>query len=354
MAAALGAAAIALPAFAQDQPAGSLGIRLAEAPVARKDDPRALRSIIDHVEPGTTIDRRIEVVSTIPRTVDVDLYVGSAVIRDGSFLPSEDENEGELPAWSRLSSSRLSLAPGERAEITASITVPLGARTGERYGVIWAELPPGGENIQLVNRVGVRVYLSVGEGDEPASDFEVDQLVAGRSETGAPFVEALVTNTGGRALDMTGELRLLDGPAGLAAGPFPAQKGTTIAPAQSAPMRVLLDPELPEGPWLARLTATSGTLSKSVEATIVFPEAAGQVADAVEAEPVDGLRRWLVPLAVGLLLLMLIALILFFLWWKRRKDEEEEEEERRRAAIGANGAKPARKAKRERTGAGKT
>jgi hypothetical protein len=38
---------------------GLLGIRLLEAPVERRDDPRARLYVVDHVTPGTTITRRL-------------------------------------------------------------------------------------------------------------------------------------------------------------------------------------------------------------------------------------------------------------------------------------------------------
>ena len=49
-----------------------------------------------------------------------------------------------------------------------------------------------------------------------------------------PSVAIKVTNTGGRALDMTGSATLTDGPAGTRAGPFDTVRGTTIAPANPA------------------------------------------------------------------------------------------------------------------------
>src|SRR5213076_2151068 len=90
----------------------------------------------------------------------------------------------------------------------------------------------------VVNRVGVRVYLSVGEGEEPVSDFTIDALTARRDEDSVPIVETTVTNTGGRAIDLAGSLSLANGPGSLNAGPFDVQIGTTLAPGDSAPAQV--------------------------------------------------------------------------------------------------------------------
>ena len=39
---------------------------------------------------------------------------------------------------------------------------PIGATSGERYAVVWAQVAaPGGGRITEVNRVGIRVYLAV-------------------------------------------------------------------------------------------------------------------------------------------------------------------------------------------------
>ena len=88
--------------------------------------------------------------------------------------------------------------------MVATIVVPALASAGERYGVIWAEVRSGNAStgIVTVNRVGIRVYLSVGEGGAPPSSCVIRTLAGARAGDGAPVVEALVANTGGRALDL--------------------------------------------------------------------------------------------------------------------------------------------------------
>jgi hypothetical protein len=52
--------------------------------------------------------------------------------------------------------------------------VPVNLRNGERYAVLWAQVvspKDSRHNVAVVHRVGVRVYLDVGPGGEPASDF---------------------------------------------------------------------------------------------------------------------------------------------------------------------------------------
>lgn len=125
----------------------------------------------------------------------------------------------------------------------------------------------------MVNRVGIRLYLSVGPGGAPAADFTIDSLTAQRSSDGQPMVRAAVHNTGGRALDMSGTLRLMEGPGGLNAGPFPADVGVTLAIGGTEPVSIALDSRLPAGPWDAQITLHSGLVERTARATITFPEA---------------------------------------------------------------------------------
>jgi hypothetical protein len=121
-------------------------------------------------------------------------------------------------------------------------------------------------------------------------------------------VSALVRNTGGRALDLTGELRLTDGPGGLSGGPFPAELGTTLAPGDSSPVTVVLDEAIRGGPWQAWLALRSGATERAVEASLTLPDAAGTAADPVAAVPILEDPGVIVPVAVGLLALLLLLL----------------------------------------------
>ena len=109
-------------------------------------------------------------------------------------------------------------------------------------------------------------------------------------------------NTGGRALDMSGTLRLLAGPGGLNAGPFPAQLGTTLAIGAIEPVTILLDKRLPAGPWKARVDLHSGLVERHSQATITFPA----------AREASSWPSFIVVLAALALLLGMIALVVVF------------------------------------------
>lgn len=250
-----------------------IGIRLLEAPQARRDDPRARSYIVDHVPPGAKIQRRVEVSNGTSQPADIRIYPGGATLQGGEFMPLPASDADEITAWTSVSPAQVELGPGRATPATVTIAVPADAAPGERYGAIWAEVSSGNSGgVTQVSRVGVRIYLSVASGNEPASDFAIEQLTAQRDEEGTPRVVAQVRNTGGRALDLTGELRLAEGPGGLSGGPFTVDTGVTVAIGETAPVWVTLDDQLPDGPWQATLTLRSGALERSTSAEIIFPE----------------------------------------------------------------------------------
>lgn len=312
----------AVPSWAQEPE--TVGIRIVDVPASRTDDPRARQYIVDHVEPGTTISRRVEVSNDTAESQEVQLYAGAASIADGTMQFADGRTPSELTTWTTVDPPVVSLATGEKALATVIIAVPADASPGERYGVVWAELapavPPGG-GVTAINRVGVRIYLSVGPGGEPASDFAITDFEAQRTADGRPVVAATVRNTGGRALDLSGELRLTDGPGGLSAGPFSAELGTTLGPGQAAPVLVELDPAIPKGPWDAHIVLRSGTTEREATGTITFPETAATSAGPVDAEPVStGPAPLLLALGAAAVVAAITALLLLF---RRRRREAE-------------------------------
>jgi hypothetical protein len=124
--------------------------------------------------------------------------------------------------------------------VLTTIKVPKQVAAGERYAVLWAQVTSpkdGTHNVAVVHRVGVRVYLDVGPGGEPASDFQIETLTPERTRTGRPEVMAQVRNTGKRAL---------------------------------GPVLIVLDQLIPSGPWQAHVTLNSGRVKHTATAVIRF------------------------------------------------------------------------------------
>lgn len=321
---------VAGPAAAQPAPDPArtgLGIRLLDAPSDRRDDPRAQVYVVDHVQPGAALSRRVEVVNRTGRAAQVSLYPAAAELTAGSFQVLPGAAANQLTGWIRVSPATLRLAAGASGTATVDIAVPAGTGGGERYAAVMAEIRESSseEGISIASRVGVRVYLSVGGPKEPVSDFEITTLQAARQPDGRPIVTAQVRNTGGRALDMSGTLSLTAGPGGLSAGPFPAELGTTLPPGGSSPVVVVLDPAIRGGPWVATLTLRSGPLERAAKATVTFPDEAGQQAEPVAAEQLPLVKDpdILVPLA-GALIGLIVAVLLYVLYRRRRRDRGDE------------------------------
>jgi hypothetical protein len=312
---ALGLAGPVTGAGAQAPPAaGGIGVRLLEAPVDAKDDPRARSYIVDHLAPGTTIERHIEVSNTSASAQAVALYAASATIKDGAFVGDSGKAANPLSTWTTVAPGSADLPAGGKATITVTMAVPDDAAPGEQYGVIWAESrsDPAAGAVTQVGRVGIRLYVSVGEGAAPAADFTIDTLTAGRTPDGKPMVSAAVHNTGGRALDLSGTLMLADGPGGLGAGPFTAEVGKTVALGATVPVAITLDSRLPAGPWKATVALESGLTKHSATASLTFPD----VGMAAPVAPVPALPAesrtpaWLLPLAIGIVCVLAAGVLL--------------------------------------------
>lgn len=313
---------------------------------------RGLVSVIAQVEPGEVVEREVIASNDTSEQQQLELYVGGATINGSEFVPDDDPTH-PIARWSSMSPPQAPLGPGERARSLLRIEVPGDAADGEYYGVVWVQPPASDGPIREINRVGIRIYLTVGAGGpataEEITDFGIGALTARLLPDGRQQVQADVENLGERAVDLVGELELLDGPGGLRAGPFPTDGVTTLAIGATGEVTVTLEGGLPPGPWIARLLLSSGEIDRLAEGTITFPEEAGTDADPAATDTIDaagldddeiserlrGQRRALLPLAAVMVLLALAALWLL-LMWKRRDDEEEDDDEL--AATNATGA----------------
>jgi hypothetical protein len=293
--------AFASPANRPATPTGSIGIRLVGVPGASLNDPLASSYVVDRMAPGTRLTRSVEIDNNSGASVVVTVYPAAASIVRGGYGFAPGNSANELSSWTSLTHDVLRLAPGGEAFDTLTINVPGSASSGERYAVVWAEVsapPTAAGGITLVNRVGVRMYLSIGPGGAPASNFTIGSLAAERSVTGEALVVAKVHNSGQSTLDLSGSLTLSKGPGGLRTDPFAATLGTVLAPGVSEPVTVQLTSEVPRGPWRADLSLTSGLVQRSAVATITFPLNS------------HGAKS---PKSTGFPTLILVVIVLFFL-----------------------------------------
>lgn len=279
--------------------------------------------VVADIAPGGVLHRRIRVCNGTNAMVSVEVYSNAAAIVNGAFLPvGTPRASNDLSRWTSVSPTGLTLRPQVPNDVVVEVAVPQDATPGERYAVIYAELParPSSGGVAVASRVGVREYVLV-TGPRPAHvDFQVQTLTAERAADGRAVVKAQVVNSGQRAIDLYGSLRLMHGPGGVSAGPYAVTVGSTLAPGQANPVQVLLDKAIPAGPWLARLELASGDTRRSAQATITFPSA-GSASTPVKAKavPLAKDRKVLIPVAAALIGLLFLLLLVMGLLSRRRR-----------------------------------
>ena len=160
------------------------------------------------------------------------------------------------------------------------------------------------------------MYLDVGPGGAPRSDFAIGTLTASRSADGVPSLSVAVRNTGRRTVDVGGTLALTDGPAGLQAGPTTTDATTTLRPGESGVVAFTLPTTVPNGPWQAEISLASGTAHHTARAVVTFPDAAGPPRTA------HPLATYRTALAVGGVVALGVVVILIIAYRRRRSKLE--------------------------------
>jgi hypothetical protein len=264
--------ALGAPSNQPTADSGGIGVRIVDVPADSRNDPLAFSYIVNRLAPGKSVQRRIEVSNNTHSTAAVAVYAAGASLRKGEFAFAPNHSKNELSNWTSLSQGLLRMQPGTRAFETVTIRVPKDASSGERYGVIWAEVSTSGSGgVKLANRVGIRMYLSVGPGGAPPSNFVIRSLTSRRSASGQPLVVARIHNSGRRTIAISGNLTLSNGPGGVRAGPFPVKLIVPLTPGSSRSVTVRLDKRLPRGPWRAEMRLRGRLLQRVAVATITFP-----------------------------------------------------------------------------------
>jgi hypothetical protein len=270
-------AGAALTSEAKQAP-GGIGVRLVAVPTGPSGNPLARLYIIDRLAPGTSVSRQVQVSNSTRATADVAVYAAGATLGRVGFTFAAGRVQGQLSSWTSVSRDVLRLRPGTDALEMVTVRVPKDASSGEKYAVVWAQVSAPSlhqRGLVLVNRVGIRMYVSIGLGGTPPPNFTVGRLAAERSKTGEPFVDVTIHNSSESPLDISGRLTLSNGPGGVSGGPYPLTLGPALAPGRSEIATAVLSKQLPDGPWKASISLTSGPTARSATATVTFPGVAG-------------------------------------------------------------------------------
>lgn len=283
------------PAPARPVAAG-IGVRLDTVPQNERSDSVDRSYIVRYMRIGTSVRAVITVSNTTKSTQRISVYPAAAVVRHGIFTFLNGAAPNDLTTWTRLSTGQLVLKPDTQAPVTVTVTIPKDAYRGQRYAVIWAQVTSSKGQITEVSRVGIRMYISVGSGGPPPPGFVIESMTAQRNTSGTPMVVARVRNTGGTAMQVSGNLMLSHGPAGTALGPLPLAAAATVGVGAAALVDVLVGRQVPLGPWTSVLTVKSGFLQRIARATLTFPPVP---ASSVPWPLIAGLALAVILLAIG-------------------------------------------------------
>jgi hypothetical protein len=296
---------------------GGFGARIVDVPVSEAEDPRALRYVIDYLPTGAVIHRRILIVNGEARTARFTVYADAAHISGGLFIGYTGATRNELTNWIGVQHRVITLAAGASVMDVITIKVPQGATRGEHYGAIWVQQAAKvrkttGFGVTEVARIGVRLYLAVGAGGAPPTSFDITSITGHLSANGQPVIVAHVNNTGGRAIDLNGSVRLADGPGSTTSGPFPAQRMVTLAPGQAWNMTFAPPRSLPDGSWRATITLVSGMTTATATATI-------RLGPTVVAQAGLSAMQWIWLSLGGLVLILVVGMGSYALQHRRRR-----------------------------------
>ncbi len=194
---------------------GGIGIGLVQAG-GSTDSTLGRLYVVDRLAPGNSLQRRVELINTSNTSADVVVYAAAARMAGGRFAFAAGQTQNDLSRWTSVSRKVVRLGPGGSAFDTLTIDVPRNPSRGAHYAVVWAEVSTmsaaeGG--VRLVNRTGLRLYISVGPAGGPGSNFSIVSLVAKRTGTGQPVVVAEVHNTDVRSGAVEGRPEAIAGAA---------------------------------------------------------------------------------------------------------------------------------------------
>ena len=155
---------------------GSVGIRIAQIHAVDVDHPFASAYIVHRLQPGAAHSQRLEIYNTSTQEMKVDMYPGLATFENKEFLVGNGRDGNKFTSWIKLLPATLTLKPNEAKSFNMTITPPADAASIQQFGVIWAEVKgePNASGITSVSRVGIRVYVPVGD----APDISIAEISA--------------------------------------------------------------------------------------------------------------------------------------------------------------------------------
>ncbi len=282
-------ALLAVPTPAHGAQGGEFSLRPVRPPGA---PPRERAYVVRTVRPGQVFDDKLEALNLTNRPAELAVEaVDAGITADGSFAPGSTRSaEG---AWLTVTPDRVRVPPRGRAPVAVRVQVPADAEPGDHIAAVVVQRadPPRGEgNVTLVQRVGVRFYLTVTNPDGSAGSrgFELRSLRWTGEPRGRTF-EAEIANTGTLLVEPLGSMTIARGDLRTSAD-VPVLG--TVPPGVSRNLRISMPGTLEEGTYEARLNLRLVQGGPAQERAITFV-----------VGPSDGSYWWVAAVVAGLLLL---------------------------------------------------
>lgn len=178
-------------------------------------DPRTRSWFIYTYSAGETRKDSVTLENKGTEPLTVKVYpADSTTTSDGAFaLESETDKRDTIGAWVKVDQDMVTISPNEKKEIPFTISVPKDAQKGEYSGgVVFENTTPQNYqsknmNLEVVSRLGVRVYLTVPGPEQVA--LEVKDLKYTVTDNNLNF-SFTAENTGEVRLKPTGMLQIKD------------------------------------------------------------------------------------------------------------------------------------------------
>ena len=209
---------------------------------------KARQSFDYKVDPGTQIQDSVIVANRGASPADFLIYATDARndFDTGDFgLLTRDEKPGDVGGWIKTASDKITLQPGEQANIPFTLLIPSDATPGDHVGGIVAAVltttTKDGSTITLEQRVGARVYLTVS--GTPKVGVDATGLVAGFTPEWNPFAPGTmsvsydVRNTGNIRMDINQKVDIA-GPFGIPLGTYTPDPLSNLLPRQAVRVKV--------------------------------------------------------------------------------------------------------------------
>jgi hypothetical protein len=187
---------------------------------------------------------------------------------DGTYIaldPVQDTGSYTARTLITINPSTVHLKPGERAEVTATITIPPGTRDGGRYAIILVHpsASASGAPAAFATAVAIPVFLTLKSGTVTESG-EISAFEPFSAEAGKSFrIITLFRNTGNyHYYGVVNNVTIIDSLGNSVAAATTEPFSRAIVPSQSVKFSNTFDSGLPQGAYrvTSRVEKQDGTL----------------------------------------------------------------------------------------------